>query len=65
MVFRPKHETVEALRLTLRRLEDASDPAQDAGAFAELKQIILNRIAILQAQEPLAVYDDESMDRAA
>ena len=65
MVLRPKHETIQALRLTLRRLGDVSDPAQDAGALAELKQIILNRIATLRAQEPLAGYDDESIDRAA
>ena len=67
MLLRPKHETVESLCSILRRLENTPDPAQDAGALADLKQILRNRIAVLEAQEALASksHDDESTDRAA
>lgn len=56
---------IDGLRLTLRRLEDASEPGEDPGAFGDLKQILLNRIAIRRAQEALASNDDQSIDRAA
>lgn len=62
--LRPKRETIDSLRATLRRWEDTQGPAQDAGALADLKQILLNRIALLEAEEALAPYDDESTDRA-
>ena len=65
MLLRPKHETLNWLRYTLWRLEITPEPDQDAGDVADLKQILLNRIAILQAEESFESYDHGSADRAA
>jgi hypothetical protein len=49
IVNRPSPDTVESLRITLHKLELTLDPVQDAGAMAELKRVILLRIAELDA----------------
>jgi hypothetical protein len=47
MSARPSSETLESLRVTLQKLEQTTDAnGQD---IAELKQILLNRIAELEA----------------
>jgi hypothetical protein len=50
------------LRLTLQRLEQLSDPAQDPDARAELKRILLLRIANLEALEVLRAEAVESTE---
>jgi len=50
---RPAHETLESLRLTLLKVEQSADPEQDAEALAELKRILLQRIAELEAIQAL------------
>ena len=49
---RPTHETLESLRLTLLKIEQNAEPEQDAEALAELKRILLQRIAQLEAAPP-------------
>ena len=53
MSLRAPKDTAESLRLTLQKLEQAADPAHDAAARAELKRILLMRIADLEALEAL------------
>jgi hypothetical protein len=49
MNLRPARETLDSLRVTLQKLEQTTDPASDGHDVAELKQILLNRIAELEA----------------
>jgi hypothetical protein len=46
---RPTRDTIESLRLTLERVEQSIDPSADAQEIAELKRILLARIADLEA----------------
>jgi hypothetical protein len=50
---RPARETLDSLRVTLQRLEQTIDPSPDGHDVAELKQILLNRIAELEALQAL------------
>jgi hypothetical protein len=45
------YDARQGLRVILQRLEEAVDVAQDAEATAELKRIVLHRIAELDAAE--------------
>jgi hypothetical protein len=49
MSLRAPRETIESLRLTLATLEQSADPSGDAQVIAELKRILLARIADLEA----------------
>jgi hypothetical protein len=49
MGSRPTENTIEALRLTIQQIEQTTDPSVDAQSVAELKRILLNRIAELEA----------------
>jgi hypothetical protein len=49
MKARPAHETLESLRLTLLKVEQSVEPGHDEEALAELKHILLQRIAELEA----------------
>jgi hypothetical protein len=51
MVFRPSDDFLRLLRVTLRKLEHGLDPVRDAAAMAELKRMILLRIAELEAAD--------------
>jgi len=53
MTARSAQETLESFRVTLQRLEQASDLAADRQDIAELKQILLNRIAELETLNAL------------
>ncbi len=53
MNLRPARETLDSLRVTLQKLEQTTDPASDGQDVAELKQILLNRIAELEALQVL------------
>jgi hypothetical protein len=57
---RPAHETLESLRLTLLKIEQSAEPEQDAEALAELKRILLQRIAELEAIQALEIQPVES-----
>jgi hypothetical protein len=59
---RPAHETLESLRLTLLKIEQDAEPEQDAEALAELKRILLQRIAELEAIQVLEIQAVESAD---
>jgi hypothetical protein len=50
---RPAHETLESLRLTLLKIEQTAEPDQDREALADLKRILLQRIAELEAVQAL------------
>lgn len=47
-------ETIEALRITLQQLEHSPDPDFDLDAIAQLKQILVKRIAELEIQLALS-----------
>ncbi len=51
MLSRPALETIEILRRTLEQME--RDPHFDAESMAELRRIVLNRIAELEADRVL------------
>jgi hypothetical protein len=60
MKGRPAHETLESLRLTLLKVEQSAEPEQDREALAELKRILLQRIAELEAVQALEIQALES-----
>lgn len=64
MTVRPTQETLESLRLTLQKLEQTTDPASDGHDVIELKQILLNRIAELEALSALLPPNDEPKQEA-
>jgi len=51
--LRAPKDTIESLRLTLQRFEQSSEPEQDQEARAEIKRILLVKIANLEALEAL------------
>ena len=53
MTARPARETLDSLRVTLQKLEQETDPASNGQDGVELKQIMLNRIAELEALQAL------------
>lgn len=56
---RPTESTIEALRLTIHQIEQTTDPSVDAVSVAELKRILLNRIAELEADQAPAPSESE------
>ena len=48
MSLQTSQELLTSLRVTLQKLEQNPDPAQDPAALADLKTILLNRIAELE-----------------
>jgi len=54
MSLRAPRETVDSLRLTLQSLEQNTDETSDPQALAELKRILLRRMADLEAADALA-----------
>jgi hypothetical protein len=53
MSARSAQETLDSLRVTLQKLEQTTDPASNGQDVAELKQILLNRIAELETLQAL------------
>jgi hypothetical protein len=51
MLARPALETIETLRRTLEQME--RDPRFDTESMAELRRIVVNRIAELEAERVL------------
>lgn len=51
MTLRSLRDTIESLRTILRKTEQTSDPDQDAVAVNDLKRILQNRIAELEAAD--------------
>jgi hypothetical protein len=62
---RPTNETIQNLRLTLQTLEQQFESVDDEPAMAELKRILLIRIADLEAAEALEPADREVTDTPA
>jgi hypothetical protein len=60
MASRTSLETLESLRVTLHKLEQTTDPSSDVQAVAELKQILLNRMAELETLNALAPQQPEA-----
>jgi len=60
---RPAHETLESLRLTLLKFEQTAEPEQDAEALSELKRILLQRIAELEAIEAIESAAAQTADK--
>jgi hypothetical protein len=58
--IRPSRETIESLRLTLESLEQSTDPGADPGEVAELKRILLARIADLEMLDALQAQSSVS-----
>ncbi len=57
---RPTESTIEALRLTIHQIEQTTDPGVDPESVAELKRILLNRIAELEAVPALTGPESEN-----
>ena len=64
MVPRSSKETLESLRLTLQKLEQSTDSPSNGQDVAELKQILLNRIAELEALSAMEPAQVESVPAA-
>ena len=54
MSLRGARETVESLRITLQKLEQSTEGTSDPSELAELKRILLARIADLEAVDALS-----------
>ena len=79
MLSRPISESIEVLRCTLLEVVEKLDPVSDAPSIAELRRIILRRIAELEIERerehqiasrthdsPIVVFaDDVIADNAA
>lgn len=61
MASRSSQETLESLRVTLHKLEQTTDPSSDVQAVADLKQILLNRMAELETLNALAPAQPETV----
>jgi hypothetical protein len=53
MTPRTARETLDSLRVTLQKLEQTTDPVSDGQDAVQLKTILLNRIAELEALHAL------------
>ena len=60
MAPRSSKETLESLRVTLQKLEQTTDSPSNGQDIAELKQILLNRIAELEALSAMGPAEAES-----
>jgi hypothetical protein len=60
---RPAQETLDSLRLTLLKVEQSVEPDKDTEAMAELKRILLHRIAELEAIQALESAGAQTADK--
>ena len=51
MTLQSLRDTVESLRIVLRKVEQTADPGQDAADVIDLKRILRKRIAEIEASE--------------
>lgn len=58
----PRLHTIESLRLTLQKLEHTREAQYSPEAFAELKRIVLNRVAELELAETLQAESPDSVE---
>ena len=63
MSLRAPKDTVESLRLMLQRFEQSADPTQDPADRAELRRLLMLRIANLEALEALKADTLESKSK--
>jgi hypothetical protein len=59
MTPRNTRETLDSLRVTLQKLEQTADSVSNGQDVAELKQILLNRIAELETLNALQLAESE------
>ena len=62
---RPTRETIESLRITLHKLEQTADREHDEQSMADLKRIVLNRIAELEMSVSLESVEAEIAETPA
>jgi hypothetical protein len=60
---RPTPKSLEWLNVTLQKLEQTCDPGKDGASMADLKRVLVNRIADLELSKTLEPADAE-MDEA-
>lgn len=60
---RPAQETLESLRLALLKVEQNLEPDQDPEALAELKRILLHRIAELEVVQAIESGDPQAAEK--
>lgn len=60
---RPAHETLDSLRLTLLKVEQSVEPDKNAETMAELKRILVHRIAELEAIQALESAGAQTADK--
>ncbi len=65
MAIRPSYELLEALRLSLQKLEQGIDPVEDVRVMAELKRMLVLRIAELEAQNTIEMASIETAEPPA
>ena len=58
MTLRSIPDTIASLRAILRRLDQSADVPRDSLAFAQLKRIILKRIAALEIEDRCRELDN-------
>jgi len=65
MAIRPSYDLLEALRLTLQKLEQGVHAVEDARVMAELKRMLVLRIAELEAQSSIEMASIETAESPA
>jgi len=63
MPRRPTQKTLQSLHVTLQKLEQTEDPAQDEESISELKRVLLNRIVDLELSKTLETGESEIEDK--
>ena len=63
MDFPSSDDVLRLLRATLQELEQGLDPIKDARAMAELKRVILLRIAELEMGDPATPSDSPPLPK--
>jgi hypothetical protein len=56
---RPTPKSLELLNVTLQKLEQTGDPGKDGASIADLKRVLVNRIADLELSKTLEPADAE------
>ncbi len=59
MPQRPTPKSLESLQVTLQKLEQTSDRGRDESSIADLKRVLVNRIADLELSKTFELAEDE------
>jgi hypothetical protein len=63
MPRRPTQKTLESLHVTLQKLEQTENSAQDEESISELKRVLLNRIVDLELSKTLETGEPETENK--